>query len=209
MTERFDDRHPRANNIFYGLDADTGRAFWASTDERPDEWTSQFLPAGSEKAILPVYPLSFRQFLTGPAPAATLAAPAVTALDDQTSNGVRTLRLRITSQRSAPVVSIYTDQEALIQGASINGQAIDFQAASAGAEGGGDLWGINYYAFPAEGAELILKLRSTQPLHLRVEDRSFGLPEIQGFSYTARPASMMPTPSAYSDATLVGKSFTF
>jgi hypothetical protein len=208
-TEGFDDRHPRANNIFYGLDADTGNAFWASTDERPDEWTSQFLPAGSEQAVLPVYPLSFRPFLTGPAAAAALAAPAVSVLEDQTGNGVRTLRLRITSQRSAPVVSIYADQEALIQEGSINGQPIDFQAAPSGTDARGDLWGITYYAFPPEGAELILKLRSTQPLHLRVEDRSFGLPEIQGFSYTARPASMMPTPSPYSDATLVGKSFTF
>jgi hypothetical protein len=46
----YSNEQPRSNELFYVLNADTGKAVWVSSDARPDEWTSQVLssdaPAG-------------------------------------------------------------------------------------------------------------------------------------------------------------------
>ena len=39
----FNQREPRSNELFYALNADTGRAVWASGAVQPDEWTSQLM----------------------------------------------------------------------------------------------------------------------------------------------------------------------
>src|SRR5262249_27647518 len=67
-------QNPRQNTVFYGLNADTGKAVWASDAARPDGWTSQFFSRGTEKGTLPdfVYGNASRQFLKSPAPAASL-----------------------------------------------------------------------------------------------------------------------------------------
>ena len=66
---------PTFDSLFYGLDADTGRAVWASDDLRPDAWTTQFLGAHPQRGLLPAFlPVSMGQFLNAPAPAVPLPA---------------------------------------------------------------------------------------------------------------------------------------
>ena len=75
LITNFDANHPKPNNIFYGLNADTGQAIWASSDETPDEWTAQFLSATPKKEPLPNYlPMEAGNFLQSQAVSATLAA---------------------------------------------------------------------------------------------------------------------------------------
>jgi hypothetical protein len=89
----------------YALNADTGRATWVSTDITPDDWTAQFLAQPIEKGTLPEYlpavpeyaPLLPRELLQAPAPSVPLAAPQLVLLDDQTRDGRRYLRMRVTS----------------------------------------------------------------------------------------------------------------
>jgi|SRR5215213_3862040 len=65
--------------MFYALNADTGKAVWASSDARPDEWTSQFLSSDAPVAPLEEYLpwLNRAVFIQQPAPAATLAPPEI------------------------------------------------------------------------------------------------------------------------------------
>jgi hypothetical protein len=39
----YDSEHPKPDSISYWLDGDAGKASWISFDEKPDDWTSQFL----------------------------------------------------------------------------------------------------------------------------------------------------------------------
>jgi hypothetical protein len=52
FSSRYDAKHPRQDTILYGLNTDTGRAVWASSDKKPDSWTKQFLAGDVKKAPL-------------------------------------------------------------------------------------------------------------------------------------------------------------
>lgn len=208
LTAGFDRNHPKPNGIIYALDADTGKAVWASADAEPDEWTSQFFPAGASRGMLDNFFRTGRLFLTGEAPAAPLAAPAIALLSDEIKDGVRTLRMRVTSPRRAPLISLYTGEGSEVVGALVDGRAIPGADAANWAEAGLP-WGMHYHALPEEGVELVLRLKPGQPLKIQAVDRTHDFRELTGASFRPRPEDMMPVSSAYGDSAFVTKSFTF
>lgn len=207
---------PQPDNVLYGLNADTGSAIWASTAvggvAPPDAWSAQFFSGGTQQDRLPnFFPDAPNQFIQSQAPAVTLAPPKVDLLDDKVSNGVRTLRLRVTSPRQAPLVFVYVVPSADVLGATVNGKPIDIRAAPAWAA---TLpWGLVYWAVPSEGIELALEANPSASLNVLAVDRTEGLPELPNTSFKPRPDTIVPSPSLgvarYSNATLVSKSFTF
>jgi hypothetical protein len=204
----FDGRHPQTDTLFYGLDADKGLAYWASTDEASDVWTAQFFPAPAEKSVLTFYPIISREFRWGPAAVAPLPAPQAALLSDDRNGNHRSLRLHISSPRQAPLLAVYVDAHTPLDAAFINGKPVNLNAGAAVYEQG-EMWGMRYYALPLEGFDLTLETISSQPVKVRVEDQSYGLPNIPGAPYQPRPANIMPAPSPFSDLTVVGKSYTF
>lgn len=198
---RFDKRHPQMNNLFYALNADTGKAVFASSDEKRDEWTTQFLSRNFERNRMPdFFPGSGRLYWQSEATATQLAGPQAAVTADHTENSVRTLSLRIASPRRAPVIAIYTAPDTEVIDAAVDGNR-------AFRESGGPPmknWGLQFYALPAEGIEVALKLHDGKPFKMLVVDRSYGLPETK-----PRPENMIPTPYGVSDVTLVSKSFSF
>ena len=44
---------PQTNSLFYALNGDTGQALWASDDQKPDAWTTQFLGANPRRDLCP------------------------------------------------------------------------------------------------------------------------------------------------------------
>lgn len=200
VTAGFDRRHPQMNQVFYGLNADTGKAVWGSIDDVPDAWTSQFFPENFDRGPLTdFFPRTRLTFMQSEAPAASLEAPKAELLEDRREGEVRVLRLQISSPRKAPVISAYIDPSAGVVSASLNGKKIEENWDEAP-------WLLQYYGVPEAGAELTLRVKSSQPLKLRIHDRSYQLPNV---SYQARPDNLMPMPSQYSDTTLVSKSYTF
>lgn len=221
LTSDFDANHPKPNSLFYALNADVGKAIWASSDEKPDKWTSQLLTANTtKKGALPEYlPMAQRKFLVSQAPILPLAAPSIQILDDKVNNrdseallplrsmvkdnsADRTLHIRITSPRQARILRVYLDPSVQVVNSTVNGQQIANNTQS---------WGLHYFALPKEGVELTLAVKSSRPIKLKVVDQSDGLPKIPGKSFQERPNSMMPTAFGYgvSDSILVSKSFTF
>ncbi|HEX8352337.1 MAG TPA: M20/M25/M40 family metallo-hydrolase [Pyrinomonadaceae bacterium] len=207
LTARFDPAHPRPDSVFYGLDSDTGRASWVSIDDAPDAWTRQFFQSAVERgpvpAFLPQVPLDF---MHSPAPAAPLPPPVATVLEDKTENGLRTLRLRLASARRAALLSVYVGPQAQVVASAVNGQAVSDQNTPPDTELG---WGLNYFAPPAEGIELTLTTRTTQPLRLHLVDSTYGLPQQDGVSYQPRPDDVMPNLLPVTDSTFVSKTFQF
>lgn len=214
MASGFNASQPKPNDVMYAMDADTGKAVWASAEPTPDAWTRQFFAEGVQRARLPqFFPVSPRDLTLGPAPLVSLTAPHIALLDDKTGDGVRTLRMRITSPRQAPVVLVFVGDSTEVLGAAIDGKPIARNDTPA-REGSRISWGMTYWAFPSEGLELTLDVKPSGPVHIRVVDRTDGLPEIPGQSFQDRPNSTMIAPSfgnvaQYSNGTLVVKSFTF
>lgn len=195
---------PKGNEIFYALNADTGKAVWASGDAHPDEWTSQFLTSNAAAAPLDdCLPwLNSEVFLQQPAPAATLAAPEIKVLDDQVQDQTRLINMRVTSAREAATLFIYFGTD--FSEAFVNGQALT-KGPGAPAFEKGQL--LVYSAPPRDGIELLLKTKASEPLVLKVVDRSFQFPELSNVTVKARPNNIVPAPFSYSDSTFIGRTF--
>ena len=198
-------QQPKSNEIFYALNADTGKAVWATADAHQDEWTSQFLSGNAAPAPLDDYfPwLNGEVFLQQSAPVTTLAAPEIKILNDQVQEQTRQIHLRVSSARDAAQLFIYSGTE--ISEASINGQPLPKRSDA-------PAWQkdqmLIYSAPPREGIELVLKTKSSEPLILKVVDRSFQFPELTNVTIKARPSDIVPTPFSYSDSTFISKSLT-
>ena len=203
---QIDKRHPQMNNLFYAFNADTGRAVFASSDAKRDDWTTQFLSHNFERNPMPdFFPGSGRLYWQSEASAAQLVGPQASVMTDHTENNVRTLSFRVTSPRRAPVVAIYTAPDTEVLDASVDGNRAFGESADPSRPGPPmKNWGLQFYALPAEGIEVMLKLHDGKPFKMLVVDRSYGLPDAK-----PRPEYMIPTPSAISDVTLVSKSFSF
>src|SRR4029079_1539671 len=88
-------------------------------------WTGQFFGAGRERNPLKtLFPQNERPYMKAAAPAAALPVPQVTLLEDQTNGQVRTLRLRVVSPRGGREVWVYTEADAAVVAASVNGKEI-------------------------------------------------------------------------------------
>jgi len=197
---------PRQSSIFYALNADTGSGFWGSAG-REDEWTSQFFAGrGAYKPMSEFFPGFGASFLQSPAPAAQLAPPNVTVLSDETAGAARVLRLSVTSQRRAPVLGVFVEGDSEPISMAVNGRRVeDPPPVLTGAQS--RAFGLRYYAAPPEGFELELHVRAAQGLRLRVVDQSYGLPELQGFTYRPRPEGRALAPLQYNTTTIVSRSF--
>jgi thiamine transporter ThiT len=192
---------PKSDNIFYALNADSGKAAWVSIDQKPDEWTSQFFAGRSEKGPVTEYlPIRYDGFLKGDAPALALAAPQLELLSDERNDSGRKLKIRISSPRLAPVIFLTVDSDSKILNAEINGKrTISDQR---------ERWAMNYFAPPPEGVVLMLETTSTA-VKIRAVDQSYELPDVPGRSFKVRPGYLIPKPFTYSDSTLVSKTYTF
>jgi hypothetical protein len=206
FTAGFNESRPRPDSVFYAFDAGSNQAVWASADAQTDEWTTQFFSQQTETKALPeFFPLRSSRFRTAAAPLLSLTAPDVHVLADARNNGVRTLRLKITSPRQAAVVSLGVESDMEVRGTTLNGEQIKVGDARADA----NRWGLRYFAIPRDGIELTLEAKSQQPLAIRVVDQSYGLPLISGHGYTPRPASTMPAPLPFSDSVFVSRAYSF
>jgi len=212
LTSGFTRDRPQPTNIFYALNADNGKAVWASTDPRLNNWTIDFFSEGLKTGAITDYiPSFFNRFNSSPAQVAQLPAPEVALLGDETNNGVRSVRLRVTSRREAPFLSVTLESATDVIGASVNGRQIE-NSHMAAQHDPNQPWELLYYAPPAEGIDLNLEIRPSQPLNIRVRDQSFELPASLLASFKPRPPDKIPTAypfNPFGDATIVTKRFAF
>ena len=201
LTSNFDAQHPKPNSIFYVMNADSQKAIWVSVDGRPDEWTEQFLSKNVRNDSIAEYlDTPYPNFLQNEAPRLPLTGPDIQVVEDRVADGVRYLKLRITSPRRAPILLVTVRAGGQTIAATINGKPSGRLQ---------DQWAFDYSGLPPEGIELGMQVMSTQPIKIRAADQTYGLPEIQGMTFTPRPDSMMPVNFRNSDCTLVTKSFLF
>jgi hypothetical protein len=187
-----------ADPIYYGLNTDTGKAVWASDITHHADRNSQFFAGSQDKGTIEdfAYARKSKQYTLNPAPVAQLPAPEMSVLEDKSQDGVRTLRLRLTSPRQAGMVCVYVDSNSEILDASVNGVPVSDDTGANGP------WGIQINGFPQQGAELQLKLKASDPLKLRLVDQSIGLPPVN-----AAAQSEAVTLSGTPDLTFLVKSY--
>jgi len=203
----FDRQHPKSDSLFYVLNADTGKAVWASNDVAPDEWTSQVLQGNIQRTSLTEYlPLNPNKYLNAPAPAIPTQPADIRVLSDSTQGDVRTLSMRVTSTQGVLNISVPRDANVEIVGATINGKRTANVKTTAGNTAA---WELNYLSPPKEGFDLALEVKGTRPVPLKILELSYALPEVPGVTLKPRPDYIIPSPSANSDQSLITKSYSF
>jgi len=209
----FNREYPKPDSLFYGLDADTGIATWFSGDQRPDPWTLAALGSHPRRqANTPFLPFLKWDFYVNAAKAVPFPPPVIERLQDKTMAGVRSLLLRIVSQRHAPMISVYGDPQAQVLSAEVNGKPLG-AADLAPTDKPGlsllrfDRWSFNYGNPAREGIRLLLKLKaSAAALRLEAIDYSYDLADLPGAP--TRPDDTIPL-SWMPGSIFVHKSFTF
>lgn len=204
LTTRFNSDHPLPSNVFYALNNDSAKAVWATDDERVNFWNAQYLSDSPARGPLRDF-FSDGTFLQHEAPSVDLASPRASLIEDKTSDGVRRVRLRISSARRAERITIYLP-DAEVLSSTVSGKPIreTGQQARYRLEGG---WMLHYANVPEAGFEVTIETRAAHPLKLTVVDWSVGLPETPGKAYSPRPSWIVPI--HFGDLTIVSKSFTF
>ena len=171
----------------YALDLDTSTACWLSSDPEPHEWNSVCFPEPRTRATIQEYtPWDKAEYMKAPAAVAALPGPEAELLRDEQENGARVITLFVRSPRQAPAVTLSTENTILsgkIMGIDVEGK-----------EGG---WWRTIHILPPEGAEVVLRLPSSSPLRLKLVERSYGLPPVEGLP--PRPDSVVGEPNTTLD----------
>ena len=204
-TTRYSAAHPKPSQLFYALDADSGKAEWASSASRLDSWTTQYVgPSPARDRLTDFAPdWSPLSFFVHEATAIPLAAPQAVLVEKSEDGATRKLHLRISSPRRARTMHVSVAPEEVLN-ASVNGRDLGQPSQARWHQPG--RWGFDY-ANPGDGIDLELHLQGTQPVTVVLVDRSNGFPAIRGANLPPRPADSMPIHSG--DQTMVRRSFVF
>jgi hypothetical protein len=192
----FSPDRPRPNSLSYSLDADEAAATWISYDRQLDPWTSQAI--AEEERTPRVNGIGWQ----AAAPVLSLPVPEVEVTGDQTTDGVRRLKLRVRSSRQAPILRLQAWNDL----APVLTMSLDDCHLEADEPDGSIRYlRLTYYAPPPEGVEISLAISASEPLQLTVEDESYGLPAQLGL--VPRTEAMMPKPTRRTDRTSVSTTY--
>ncbi|MES1243800.1 MAG: M28 family peptidase [Acidobacteriota bacterium] len=185
----FSERTPQPLPIQFEQDADSGQARWMIFGGRP--LPQAVREAGSfpreRQQAYPWGPPERRAFIA-PAPHLEVPGPQVSVLEDSKSEGMRTLRLLLTSNRGAREAAVMVPTGAKLTSATVDGEPL--QNLPGGRPGG--YLQIGSSTMRPDGVEIVLLLGETGPQDFRVYDLSSGLPPSGEALLHARPASAVP-----------------
>ena len=200
-----DREEPRPDSVFYVLDASKNRAVYASLDEAPDEFTSQFLSESPARGTMDDYlPLIYGMYLKKDAPVMPLEAPSVELVGETRDGDFRTVQMRVRSPRGAPELSVYLSPHTKVLEASINGKPLPGTEAQARGE---QRWLLNYSNPDPKGFNLTLKVQGV--LNVVAVDQSYELSPGLNTTPKPRPDYIIPARFPLTDSTLVTKNYSF
>lgn len=206
LATRYSAARPKAAILYYALDADSGRALWASSASRNDSWTAQFVGASPASGKLAGFlPEWFpTELLQGEAPRLPLLPPEATLTEQSSQGDSRSLTLRIRPAPGVRSLSVRIPDNTVLE-SSVNGRPLPRPARARWNPSG--KWTLSFANPGAQGMELKLRVQGTGPLKLDVVTWTPGLPDIPGKHFDPRPPELMTVHTG--DQTLVRCAFVF
>ncbi len=175
---------PRLNCLSYGMDFDTGQAYWLSADRELDEWTAQFFSGPDGRETMEEFiPGDSTEYLKAPAPAAPFPKPQLDIVSDRVEAGRRILDLRLDSPRDAQRTYLKVTSDVKVHRAKVLGHTLR----------GRRHWQLNFDILPREGVDLRLEAEPGAPLIINVREVSYGVPTFP--SVQPRPDWMATEPN--------------
>jgi len=195
-------KHPRRDSLIYSVNADQNKAKWVSYDDAPDSWTAGILGSTVRRQVDAAYTAGLeRPVLSSDAILTSLTPPSAVVSADTTTDGVRILKLHVSSTRGARSLLVRLSRELNLQAAAWNDhvESLEYDSKIKGP------WTLRFYNLPPEGVSLELRFSAPKPIQLRLADSTPGLPRIQPLS----PRPDDTTPGYGSDLTLVERVYEF
>jgi uncharacterized Tic20 family protein len=197
---KYNERYKKQNSLILATNGNTNESFLTSFNDKPDEWTIEYLSQNPDTIKLEdFYLFGKRDVLVKPVMGENLPAPALIVLKDTIANKQRLLRLHINSERKADnlFIQIKTDLDSIQVG--INHSGLKMLNGLKDSE-----WHlIRYYAFPEEGIDMELKIEENQNIEISLIDFIYGLPVLREINIKPRPDYMMSN----GDMTIATKKF--
>ncbi len=194
---------PMMTSLEYVSEGDSGRTSWIAQSEPSDAWRASFFKGDVRTdGFTDFIPYNDWKVWRTAAPVVRFATPAVDELSDVTTNGLRTVTLRVRPSRDVAALRVFFADPVPLVAASIDGRAIEEKNLPIAR------WGATYLAPPRDGFELRLTTRSAAPLRVRAVATSYGL---EGIPVAKRTADVIPASFGFgpADAVHVGRTFTF
>jgi hypothetical protein len=198
---------PLHSHVGYYLNADEGKALWASAYLHTDDWNRQFFSGPTTGALTEVYPMAQRLYLKNEAEAIPVEVPVAELRNEAIVAGERILTLRLRSPRGAAHLDLVLQpQQAEGQlEAALNGEALALQPIKTAKD---PVYFAKVHGLPeTKEVELEVRLKQGSSLRLYLYDISIGLP--QQLVRAPMPAHVVPEQGRESNLTLVRKSYTF
>ncbi|GAB3531002.1 M20/M25/M40 family metallo-hydrolase [Pontibacter brevis] len=198
---------PLHSHVSYFLDADTGKAYWASAFQVTDDWNQQFFRNASTGPLKEIYPHAAVEYLKSEAAPLPVPGPVAEVLQDSVTGNERLLRLRLSSPRGAAHLELVLQPIPLnaLRGISLAGEALQLQPIDAGR---GPVYFTRLQGLPtSKEVELELRLKPDAPVSLYLYDQSIGLP--QELVEHPKPAHVVAEQGRESNLTVVRKKYLF
>jgi len=203
FTSTYTPERPLQDGVAYALSSNEDKAYWISWSG-VDAWTKQFFEeddsGGDGRDFFPGWLAVYK----APAPLTDLPAPSVEELD-ATASGV--FRLRVVPAPGTWTLFFCSMPRLGQPVCSVEPIPVTYYVDDRPIESS-DGW-LGYWAPPAEGFDLTVKAPGRDSLTLHVVAHTLGLPTIPGFTYTARPAWIIPSADSDTASTWVAETFSF
>lgn len=203
----FSTTQPESTSLVYLLDQQQETAQWATYDAAINNWTREKMGAEAQKpqkngnTIESKYGTGFT--FVAPAPYLQMPAMQVNVIKDCTINGLRTVGMRIFSEKAMNRIEVFVENTYTFKDARINGITPKTH------EKTGNVldhrWGnrlLSYYVVDNEPLELQLTFAADQQPELLFYGASFDLLSNPSLDVKPRPTTMMTMPFVLNDAIL-------
>ncbi|MCY7356890.1 MAG: M20/M25/M40 family metallo-hydrolase [Rudanella sp.] len=207
---------PIHSQVSYYLDADTRKAYWASSTHPTDHWNEQFFGKPTLSPFTEFYPAGQgqrlpgqRQRLINDATVLPIEAPTAEVLSDSNTATSRTLQIKLRSVRGAAgfELGLVVKDTADLQAVFLNNEPVKGNPMVM-PNGQGQLIQVICNGLPLnKEMTLTVKTRPQASLQLLIYDQSMTLPA--SLVKVPRPADVMYEQGAGSNQTVVRKAYRF
>jgi len=192
---------PTPARLFFVMDAEEGRAWWATADDSDISWIRERVPdtvVRDGEGEGDFYPTGF---LTAAADPVEVEAPQLLVLKDTIQGDQRVIRLSITSRIRAERLDIRPREGLESVLLAVNDRALDRDGAMPGRSG----WPLSHWGDPGGGVEVEFSVPAdAEAPELLLRETSYRPGELLGTGAFQRPPHLIPSIVGTSDVAIFG-----
>lgn len=199
--------NPQMDSLFVHVDLDNDKAYWASIDKQPDEYTEQAFENQYTEAnlsdLIPYEDMSIISKTIDQDTAAGVIIDPITVnvVNEKLNEDSRELTIKINAEEDVNNIIVFIEPEFLVSDVKLNEDVTLVWD---------EHWPVlRYYNLPAEGITLTVPAVIDEPLKIRVLTQKIGLPKVLQQSIKLRPNYLIPAPTAITDSTFTMQTYQF